>query len=54
MRGHVDALYSELAASLDAASLITTDARLARSDARAELIVDVSLSGNDILDAPEK
>jgi predicted nucleic acid-binding protein len=34
----VDALYAELAASLDSASLLTTDARLARSDDRAELI----------------
>lgn len=36
----VDALYAELAASLDAASLLTTDARLARSDDRTELIVE--------------
>ena len=39
----VDALYSELAASIDAV-LLTTDARLARTDARAELIAPVSLS----------
>lgn len=35
----VDALYAELAESL-AAVLLTTDARLARSDARAQLIGD--------------
>lgn len=40
----VDALYSELAASLDAALLLTTDARLARADPRAELITAVSLT----------
>lgn len=34
----VDALYLELAASLDAARLLTTDARLARSDESAELV----------------
>jgi predicted nucleic acid-binding protein len=34
----VDALYTELAASLDALPLVTTDARLARSDKQAELI----------------
>ncbi len=34
----VDALYSELAASLDAVALLTTDARLARCDERAELV----------------
>jgi predicted nucleic acid-binding protein len=34
----VDALYTELAASLDALPLITTDARLHRSDKQAELI----------------
>ena len=34
----VDALYLELTASLDAARLLTTDARLARSDESAELI----------------
>lgn len=34
----VDALYAELAASLDAASLLTTDARLARSDDSTELV----------------
>jgi predicted nucleic acid-binding protein len=34
----VDALYSELAALLDSTSLLTTDARLARVDERAELI----------------
>jgi predicted nucleic acid-binding protein len=33
-----DALYLELTASLDAARLLTTDARLARSDESAELI----------------
>jgi predicted nucleic acid-binding protein len=33
-----DALYVELAVSLDATPLLTTDARLARSDDRAELI----------------
>jgi len=35
----VDALYSELTSSLDAAVLLTTDARLARSDGRAELVI---------------
>ncbi len=34
----VDALYSELAASLDSVPLLTTDARLARADERAVLI----------------
>ena len=34
----VDALYTELASSLGTATLITTDARLARSDDHAELI----------------
>jgi predicted nucleic acid-binding protein len=34
----VDALYTELAISLGNAALITTDARLARSDDHAELI----------------
>jgi predicted nucleic acid-binding protein len=34
----VDALYSELAASLDALALLTTDARLACCDERAELV----------------
>ncbi len=34
----VDALYSQLAESLDSATLLTTDARLARSDSRAELL----------------
>ena len=34
----VDAIYSELAASLDAVALLTTDARLARCDERAELV----------------
>jgi len=34
----VDALYSELTTSLDAAVLLTTDARLARSDERAQLV----------------
>ncbi len=34
----LDALYSELAASLDSIPLLTTDARLARVDDRAELI----------------
>lgn len=36
----VDALYAELAASLDSLPLLTTDARLARSDDRVELIAD--------------
>jgi predicted nucleic acid-binding protein len=36
----VDAFYLELAESLDAALLLTTDARLARSDDRAELITE--------------
>jgi predicted nucleic acid-binding protein len=36
----VDALYLELAVSLDAALLLTTDARLARFDDRAELIAE--------------
>jgi predicted nucleic acid-binding protein len=36
----VDALYAELTASLDAATLLTTDARFARSYDRTELIVD--------------
>jgi predicted nucleic acid-binding protein len=34
----VDALYTELAASLQSIPLLTTDARLARSDEHAELI----------------
>jgi predicted nucleic acid-binding protein len=34
----VDALYSELAAALDSIPLLTTNARLARADDRAELI----------------
>jgi predicted nucleic acid-binding protein len=34
----VDALYSELAAALESAPLLTTDTRLARTDDRAELI----------------
>lgn len=34
----VDALYAELAATLGTAVLLTTDARLARADGRAELI----------------
>ena len=34
----VDALYIELAASLDSIQLLTADARLARSDDRVELI----------------
>jgi predicted nucleic acid-binding protein len=34
----VDALYSELATSLDSVPLLTTDARLARADDRAVLI----------------
>lgn len=38
----VDALYTELAASLDSAPLLTTDARLARSEDRVELIADQS------------
>jgi predicted nucleic acid-binding protein len=36
----VDALYVELAASLESIQLLTTDARLARCDDRAELITD--------------
>lgn len=36
----VDALYVELAVSLASAPLLTTDARLARSHDRAELIAD--------------
>lgn len=36
----VDALYTELAASLDSTPLLTTDARLARSEELAELIAD--------------
>lgn len=38
----VDALYTELAISLGNAALITTDARLARSDDHAELISPTS------------
>ncbi len=34
----VDALYTELAASLDSIPVLTTDARLARSDDRVELV----------------
>lgn len=34
----VDALYSELAATLDSIPLLTTDARLARVDDQAELV----------------
>jgi predicted nucleic acid-binding protein len=34
----VDALYSELTVSLDSVRLLTTDARLARADDRAELV----------------
>jgi predicted nucleic acid-binding protein len=34
----LDALYSELATSLDSIPLLTTDARLARADDRAELV----------------
>lgn len=34
----LDALYAELAASLAPASLLTADARLARSESRAELV----------------
>jgi predicted nucleic acid-binding protein len=34
----VDALYTELAASLDSIPLLTTDARLARADGGVELI----------------
>jgi predicted nucleic acid-binding protein len=34
----VDALYTQLAASLDSIPLLTTDARLARADERAELV----------------
>jgi predicted nucleic acid-binding protein len=37
----VDALYAELAASLDSAPILTTDARLARCEHRAELIADI-------------
>jgi len=36
----VDALYTQLAASLDSIPLLTTDARLARFDDRAELITE--------------
>jgi predicted nucleic acid-binding protein len=36
----VDALYAELTASLSSATLLTTDARFARSYDRTELIVD--------------
>ena len=36
----VDALYTELAAALESVPLLTTDARLARTDDRAELIAD--------------
>jgi predicted nucleic acid-binding protein len=36
----VDALYVELAASLGSVPLLTTDARLARSDDRAELVAE--------------
>jgi predicted nucleic acid-binding protein len=39
----VDALYTQLAASLDAVPLLTTDARLARSDKRVELIADETI-----------
>ncbi len=35
-----DALYTELAISLNSAAVLTTDARLARADALAELITD--------------
>ncbi len=35
-----DALYAELAASLDSIPVLTTDARLARTDDRVELIAD--------------
>jgi predicted nucleic acid-binding protein len=38
----LDALYTELATTLDQAPLITTDARLARTDNHAELITDNS------------
>jgi predicted nucleic acid-binding protein len=34
----VDALHAELAASLESARVLTTDARLARSDDRVELV----------------
>lgn len=34
----LDALYAELAAVLDPASLLTADARFARSESRAELV----------------
>ncbi|MGP0100923.1 MAG: type II toxin-antitoxin system VapC family toxin [Solirubrobacteraceae bacterium] len=36
----VDALYAELAASLDSIPVLTTDARLARTDDRVELVAD--------------
>jgi predicted nucleic acid-binding protein len=36
----VNAIYAQLAASLDSIPLLTTDARLARSDDRAELITE--------------
>jgi predicted nucleic acid-binding protein len=38
----VDALYTELAASLGPVPLLTTDARLARSESRAELVTENS------------
>jgi predicted nucleic acid-binding protein len=34
----VDALYSQLAEALDSATLLTTDARLARSESKAALV----------------
>jgi predicted nucleic acid-binding protein len=42
----VDALYSELSADLGSLALLTTDARLARADRRAELIA-VDAADND-------
>jgi predicted nucleic acid-binding protein len=36
----VDAVYAELAASLDSIPVLTTDARLARTDLRVELVAD--------------
>jgi predicted nucleic acid-binding protein len=38
----VDALYAELAASLDSIPVLTTDARLARTDLRVDLVTDAS------------
>jgi predicted nucleic acid-binding protein len=38
----VDALYAELAASLDSIPVLTTDARLVRTDLRVDLVTDAS------------